>query len=375
VKKIEQILDRDAELRERIGRPDVPPDLKEHFEGLLSRTRDGLTGLQGRSAVDKAVDELFENKIPHAVAMIDFRNLGGLNEKLGHTGPTGADRIIIESVVERLTPAVRQVGGEVYRCGGDEYVAIAPNMKASELKSLLNDVSGQIDIEVIKPNNLENLPHPKNYGLPTGVGIDFGCADSAMAKNRHDELKMADRRCFDAKKDQKDIVVERELQQGRKWVQVDGVYAPQKIATILQTMKRELENEYRVNQEKTVGSRSYGRGSDTRGRPEAGSAIGGSGLDQRSRGTPKIPSGIRTQESGISQEARGTTLGSVIAQAIAQRAAIDRMEMPKGIIGQIQSNIDMGKLSAENAWKGYEMRVEQLKGKAPEKQHDIGLSL
>ena len=366
MKKPEFILDREAQLRERIGKSDVVPDLKWHFEELIGRTRDGLTGLQGRGAVDKAVDELFENRVPHAVAMIDFRNLGGLNEKLGHTG---ADPIIKETIVERLVPAVRSVGGEVYRCGGDEYVAIVPNMKANELNKVLNDVSEKIDNEVIKPRDLENLPHSKNYGLPTGVGIDFGCADNVMSINRHDELKKADRRCFDAKEDQKDIVAAKELSQGRRWVQVEGIYAPEKIANILQTMKRELKYEYGVDQEKTAGSRTYGRGSDTRRSPEAGIGIGGSGLDRASARAAEISSGIGAQEGRIPQETQRPTLGSIVANGLRERAVFDGIAMAESKYLGIQTGIDSGKVKADDVWKAYERNVERVR--TPEKGMDI----
>jgi GGDEF domain-containing protein len=171
--------------------------------------------MQGRKALDEAIDELRARDIPHAAVAIDLQNLGAINHLLGHDG---ANTIIKDVAIDNVQNGIHQIDGEVYRTGGDEFFVLVPEKNAAQVRTVMQAAAQSIEKNVVQKNGFENLPHPKLGGLPTGAGrIDYGIADSTMAKDRSSMLKIADLQSLLTKEIFKDIVVEKERQQGRIW--------------------------------------------------------------------------------------------------------------------------------------------------------------
>ncbi|MEY2461921.1 MAG: hypothetical protein QOH64_59 [Acidimicrobiaceae bacterium] len=103
---------------------------KEMEQKLIELSNhDALTGLPNRRLLDKELaDRLRSDDGAFAVLFLDLDNLKTVNDTAGHDA---GDRVLIESAM-RLSSAV-QSGDLVARCGGDEFVVIASNVRdASE---------------------------------------------------------------------------------------------------------------------------------------------------------------------------------------------------------------------------------------------------
>ena len=81
--------------------------------------RDALTKLLNKRALMDDIDELNKEKSPYGIMYIDVDKFKDINDTYGHN----VGDIVLKEVAERLRKALRN-GDNVYRYGGDEFVAI-----------------------------------------------------------------------------------------------------------------------------------------------------------------------------------------------------------------------------------------------------------
>ncbi len=105
---------------------------------------------------------------------VSIRNLGGLNEKRGHTG---ADSILAE-FAGIVSKALDQVGGSVskFRRGGTElqFIIVGKDVRQSHIEAQL--MVAQADIQrVATAQKLDEIGHPKHQGVigDKGTGIQY----------------------------------------------------------------------------------------------------------------------------------------------------------------------------------------------------------
>ncbi len=106
---------------------------------------------------------------------VDIRNLGGLNNELGHSKA--------DSVFARMTAIAEQHIQDLefdscsFRHGGDEFsfVVIGPGTTKAEIESALAQADAEIR-DHIDDQGLSQIPHPKHPGDQSkyGAGIIFG---------------------------------------------------------------------------------------------------------------------------------------------------------------------------------------------------------
>ena len=138
---------------------------------------DELTGVGNRHAYSKFVSELKTRvDFPIAVISADCDNLKKVNDTLGHL--VGDEYIHMAAIVLR---AGLPEGSEVFRVGGDEFIAFAPHMTAEEAKE-----------------RVQGMRHQAGYfKLHTGEAIvSYGVACLESASDLIEAIEPADQRMY-----------------------------------------------------------------------------------------------------------------------------------------------------------------------------------
>jgi len=150
---------------------------------------DGLTGLLNRNGfTDTFAMMLKESAItgkPVSVLMMDLDKFKSINDTYGHS--TG-DKVI-QTFAELLKTVLREEDA-IGRIGGDEFVAILPNVCHSEAVPIARRISAMAEAEVIR---LEE-------GASIHYSVSIGICDNEEANTEDEILKRADETMYAAKK-------------------------------------------------------------------------------------------------------------------------------------------------------------------------------
>jgi diguanylate cyclase (GGDEF)-like protein len=150
-------------------------------------TTDQLTGLKNRRGIlehfDKAlgVPELAGGQL--GIALIDCDHLKKVNDNFGH--------LMGDEFVRRISEVVRntlRTGDELGRYGGDEFLAVVPDVSPDGLHVILERCRQAVDEEGLKSND----------GLLLSISIG-GVAQEGRKLSREDLLKLADSALYRAK--------------------------------------------------------------------------------------------------------------------------------------------------------------------------------
>uniref|UniRef100_UPI00258532E3 GGDEF domain-containing protein n=1 Tax=uncultured Slackia sp. TaxID=665903 RepID=UPI00258532E3 len=99
---------------------------------------DQLTDCKNRKALDWAYTEKLEKYFPLAVVMCDINGLKEINDQKGHDA---GDNAIVQT-----TQTLKSVFGKrhVYRLGGDEFIAVLPNITHQVFQKLLETAKSRL---------------------------------------------------------------------------------------------------------------------------------------------------------------------------------------------------------------------------------------
>lgn len=154
-------------------------------QARLSSLTDALTGVGSRKLLeDKLQSECARAeryKRPFSVAIIDFDHFKMINDVLGHaTGDEAIRRLAACMKAEKRVPDV------LARYGGDEFVILMPETKATDARVLLERI--RVKVQAIR------LPQD------TSLSISCGVAESDIGQNDpRDVMRRADLALYDAK--------------------------------------------------------------------------------------------------------------------------------------------------------------------------------
>lgn len=125
---------------------------------------DGLTGLYNHKYIVNKVFELSNNDTPFSIAMLDIDHFKNVNDNFGH--PTGDDVLKwLSSAFHVGFPSECYIG----RYGGEEFLAIMPNMDYDTAYNLCNQFRENIE----KSSSISlNIPLTLSGGIATYIGED-----------------------------------------------------------------------------------------------------------------------------------------------------------------------------------------------------------
>ena len=152
--------------------------MREQLEIL--GTRDLLTGVFNRNAMNKRVMELADGTVcpvkGTGVIYVDMNGLKTVNDTMGHSE---GDKMI-KRIASKLTGVCK--GRDVYRAGGDEFVIITTDLKKEEFEALYEEL-----------DKASAVPGEPSFALgasysDSGTNIKkiMKDADAAMYKNKAD---------------------------------------------------------------------------------------------------------------------------------------------------------------------------------------------
>lgn len=154
--------------------------LRDNADALEhSALYDQLTDCKNRKALDWAYTEKLEKYFPLAVVMCDLNGLKEINDQKGHDA---GDKFIVQTA-----QTLKSVFGKrhVYRLGGDEFIAVLPNITHLAFQKLLETAKSQLgdtaslgtmisgtkdtDFEsLLKAADAEMYENKKQYYIVTG---------------------------------------------------------------------------------------------------------------------------------------------------------------------------------------------------------------
>lgn len=117
--------------------------LRDNADALEhSALYDQLTDCKNRKALDWAYTEKLEKYFPLAVVMCDLNGLKEINDQKGHDA---GDEFIVQTA-----QTLKSVFGKrhVYRLGGDEFIAVLPNITQPAFQKLLETAKSQLGATV-----------------------------------------------------------------------------------------------------------------------------------------------------------------------------------------------------------------------------------
>ena len=138
--------------------------LRDNADALEhSALYDQLTDCKNRKALDWAYTEKLEKYFPLAIVMCDINGLKEINDQKGHDA---GDKFIVQTA-----QTLKSVFGKrhVYRFGGDEFIAVLPNI--THPASLGTTISGTKDTDfesLLKAADAEMYENKKQYYIVTG---------------------------------------------------------------------------------------------------------------------------------------------------------------------------------------------------------------
>ena len=148
-----------------------------------------------QATVERAIQGLSDNEISKAYYVeVDIRNLGGLNQKLGHNG---ADKVFsnLAKLTEQQIQALASDSCS-FRHGGDEFSFLVFGSEDSQqdVEMALNKASQKIQ-HYIAEQGLSQIKHPKHPGDASklGVGIIFGVSQIQIGEDIDRVFSAADK--------------------------------------------------------------------------------------------------------------------------------------------------------------------------------------
>ncbi|XRD26953.1 diguanylate cyclase [Lysinibacillus fusiformis] len=102
-------------------------------------TVDPLTGVTNRRTMDAMLAEWLENKVPHAIILLDLDHFKSVNDTYGHAV---GDKVL--QFLAKHMQSVAREGDVCCRYGGEEFVMLLPNTAAKEAQQVAEQLRGKL---------------------------------------------------------------------------------------------------------------------------------------------------------------------------------------------------------------------------------------
>ena len=175
---------------------EITDKLMKTMASLRNKTEesnlDALTGLYNRAYYNYYVTKLFGLKQPITFAIIDIDNFKDINDGFGHS--------IGDEALKHLSNEFKKNGREndiIIRYGGDEFVVLFENSKASEAIHFFERVS----------QNLKTTPLISSENSVVPITFSVGMAEHLQLELFEELFDRADKALYKAKESGRDMVI------------------------------------------------------------------------------------------------------------------------------------------------------------------------
>ncbi len=140
--------------------------------------RDNLTGLYNRNRYLADVERLEEENRPVGIVFLDVNDLKEMNDRFGH----GYGDDTLRECADKMAAALPDVG--LYRIGGDEFVALAPNVDEDDFREMVLGLDQAFEPDQAHSSRL----------------VSIGAHWSKRSAGMSDLLLVADKRMYEKKR-------------------------------------------------------------------------------------------------------------------------------------------------------------------------------
>lgn len=147
-------------------------------------TRDALTNLPNRRAIDRHLQTFADKQTPLSVAFCDIDHFKAINDRFGHPVGDRVLKVVAQTLSETLTPYV------VGRFGGEEFVVVLPELDCEAAFALLEKARIAVSDRHFRVRDTDEL-----------IGqITLSAGIAATLTDPHEALSEADKCLYEAKR-------------------------------------------------------------------------------------------------------------------------------------------------------------------------------
>lgn len=158
-------------------------DMKETYRNLS--IRDSLTGLYNLDYIIRKGEEFFKNNIPFAIVVFDIDHFKSFNDTFGHV----SGNYVLVEIGELLKRKTKLLGGFAGRIGGDEFIALLPNIEIEEANFLYKKAQSYLK-GIYLPIERELDP------IKVSISVGMKHTDSINEKTLDSLIKSADKKMY-----------------------------------------------------------------------------------------------------------------------------------------------------------------------------------
>ncbi|HZV18899.1 MAG TPA: GGDEF domain-containing protein [Sphingobium sp.] len=146
-------------------------------------TRDALTNLPNRRAIDRQLQTLADRGAPLAVAFCDIDHFKAINDRFGHAVGDRVLQAVAETLAETMRPHV------VGRFGGEEFVVLLPGVDADTAYALIEQAREAVSARRMRVRDTDEI-----------IGcVTFSAGITVCNANPGEALRVADQLLYEAK--------------------------------------------------------------------------------------------------------------------------------------------------------------------------------
>jgi diguanylate cyclase len=146
-------------------------------------TRDALTNLPNRRAIDRQLKTFADHGMPLAIAYCDIDHFKSINDRFGHAVGDRVLKAVAETLAETMAPHV------VGRFGGEEFVVVLPQVDGDTAFALIEKARAAVGARSLKVRDTDEQIGQVTFSA--GIAICGTDPDAA--------LREADTRLYEAK--------------------------------------------------------------------------------------------------------------------------------------------------------------------------------
>jgi len=174
-------------------------------EATETSNRDGLTGILGRRAFDRVLENEWSRsrrtETPLGLLFVDVDRFKDVNDKFGHLAGDAA----LKAIAEAIDVQARRSGETLARYGGDEFVVVLPG----------TGLAGSLAVgERIRASIAELRLRVDDVDIALSVSIGGAARTADLKTKPHDLIALADKAVFQAKEAGRGVCVGATLEEG-----------------------------------------------------------------------------------------------------------------------------------------------------------------
>lgn len=146
-------------------------------------TRDALTNLPNRRAIDRKLQNFADQGTPLAVAFCDIDHFKSINDRFGHAVGDRVLKAVAETLAETMTPHI------VGRFGGEEFVVVLPDVDGDTAFALVEKARTAVGARTMRVRDTDEV-----------IGqVTFSAGIATCRDHPEDALREADTLLYEAK--------------------------------------------------------------------------------------------------------------------------------------------------------------------------------